>query len=66
MSFKEGQRLSPSFHSFGTVTYYFLNPLPHIPDFLTTLRKRPLEGNVGKGENAGDQVSSLKEIHFSF
>ena len=30
------------------------NSLPHNPDFLTTLKRKPFE-NMGKGENAGDQ-----------
>ena len=30
-------------------------PLPHNPDFQTTLKKKAFENIVGKGENAGDQ-----------
>ena len=32
-----------------------VNPLPHNPDFLTTLRNKALENIVEKGENAGNQ-----------
>ena len=32
-----------------------LSPLPHSPDFLTTLIKRPFENILGKGESAGNQ-----------
>ena len=40
------------------------NSLPHNPDFLvlTTLKKKPFENIVGKGENAGNQ--SQKEFLF--
>ena len=34
---------------------YWLNFLPHNPDFLTTLRKKSFENIVRKGENAGYQ-----------
>ena len=32
-----------------------VNPLPHNPDFLTTLGKMPIENIVRKGENASKQ-----------
>ena len=51
----EHSKISPIIFFNPLAEQSVFNPLPHNPDFLTTLKKTPFENIVGKWENAGNQ-----------